>query len=58
MRGLHDDVLGADPPPDPVPKRPGDGMMAVGGPDSLAALKRDAKDAAKDYRSQADRDNR
>ena len=38
--------------PDPLPPRPGDGMKAIGGPqlDSADALKRDAADAAKEYR--------
>jgi len=39
-------------PLDPAPPRPADGMKAIGGPqpDSGAAVKRDAADAAKDYR--------
>jgi hypothetical protein len=38
--------------PDPAPVKPGDRMGAIGGPepDSAAALKRDAADAAQDYR--------
>ena len=37
---------------DPMPPRPGDGMGAIGGPqiDNADRLKRDALDAAKDYR--------
>jgi hypothetical protein len=37
---------------DPEPCKPGDRMGAIGGPlpDSAEALKRDAADAAKDYR--------
>jgi hypothetical protein len=38
--------------PHASPPRPGDGMKAIGGPqpDSAAALKRDAADAAQHYR--------
>src|SRR4051794_9249034 len=38
------------PRPDPVAKRPGQDMTAIGGPDTSAALKRDSADAAVDYR--------
>jgi hypothetical protein len=42
------------PKPDPVPRRPGSHMQAIGGPearpDSNAVLRGDAADAATDYR--------
>jgi hypothetical protein len=38
------------PRPDPVAKRPGQDMTAIGGPDTSAALRRDSADAAADYR--------
>jgi len=45
--------------PDPPESRPGNEMRGIGGPeprpDSSAALKRDAADAAMDYRKPADR---
>jgi len=40
------------PGPGPVPRRPADGMVAIGGPEASAALKRDAIDAARYYRKQ------
>jgi hypothetical protein len=38
------------PRPGPVPRRPGDAMKAIGGPQTSAALKRDPIDASSDYR--------